>query len=146
MLPAPISAGANADDLEGRANHLEKMFGALRTAASVQPRTGWPKNPRALAGHLRRAQTFLRTLGIDITFSREGRSGTRALENTVSSVSDGGPEPGLEPQPWGPPSPVSNESDQLGSRAALCPVRRQTMLTVLTQKPAFLAPSTRSRS
>ena len=31
------------------------------------------KNPRALAGRLRRAQTFLRTLGIEITFSREGR-------------------------------------------------------------------------
>ena len=57
--------------------------------------TGWPKNPRALAGHLRRAQTFLRALGIDIAFSREGRAGSRvirmrtSLENTVSSVSTG---------------------------------------------------------
>jgi hypothetical protein len=33
------------------------------------------KNPRALAGRLRRAQTFLRMLGIEITFSREGRHG-----------------------------------------------------------------------
>jgi hypothetical protein len=53
----------------------------------------WPKNPRALAGHLRRAQTFLRTLGIDITFSREGGAGSRvirmrtSLENCVSTVS-----------------------------------------------------------
>jgi hypothetical protein len=53
---------------------------------------GWPKNPRALAGHLRRAQTFLRTVGIDITFSREGRNGTRVIrmcaspEHTVSTV------------------------------------------------------------
>jgi len=30
--------------------------------------TGWPKNPRALAGRLRRCQTFLRTVGIDIAF------------------------------------------------------------------------------
>jgi hypothetical protein len=29
--------------------------------------TGWPKNPRALANHLRRAQTFLRALGIEIS-------------------------------------------------------------------------------
>ena len=42
---------------------------------------------------LRRAQTFLRTLGIDITFSREGRPGSRVIrmrtsaENTVSTVS-----------------------------------------------------------
>jgi hypothetical protein len=55
--------------------------------------TGWPKNLRALAGRLRRAQTFLRALGIEVTFSREGRAGSRiirigrTLENTVSTVS-----------------------------------------------------------
>ena len=55
--------------------------------------TSLAKNPRALAGRLRRAQTFLRTLGIEITFSREGRLGTRMIrvststENTVSTVS-----------------------------------------------------------
>jgi hypothetical protein len=52
---------------------------------------GWPKTPRALAGRLRRAQTFLRTLGIEVTFSREGRAGTRirvtSAEHTVSTVS-----------------------------------------------------------
>src|SRR6516165_1363121 len=54
---------------------------------------GWPKTPRAHAGPLRRAQTFLRTLGIEITFSREGRAGTRMIsmttstEHTVSTVS-----------------------------------------------------------
>ncbi len=69
-------------------------------AASV----GWPKNPRALAGRLRRAQTFLRALGIEITFSREGRTGTRLIKmyaaplepsqtaqcRTVSTVSSAG--------------------------------------------------------
>jgi hypothetical protein len=56
--------------------------------------TAWAKkNPRALAGRLRRAQTFLRTLGIEITFTREGRTGTRMIrvstdaEKTVSTVS-----------------------------------------------------------
>jgi hypothetical protein len=57
------------------------------------------KNPRALAGRLRRAQTFLRTLGIEITFSREGRTGTRMInvstrtcaENTISTVRIVGP-------------------------------------------------------
>jgi hypothetical protein len=58
---------------------------------------GWPKSPRALAGRLRRAQTPLRALGIEITFGREGRAGTRIIrlrasrENptrtTVSTVS-----------------------------------------------------------
>jgi hypothetical protein len=60
-------------------------------------RSGWPKSPRALAGRLRRAQPFLRTLGIEIAFGREGRFGTRTiritaidedqLHNTVSIVS-----------------------------------------------------------
>src|SRR5439155_25937357 len=54
---------------------------------------GWPKTPRALAGRLRRAQTFLRALGIDISFSREGQAGNRIIRmrattaNTVSIVS-----------------------------------------------------------
>ena len=59
--------------------------------------SGWPKNPRALAGRLRRVQTLLRTLGIEIVFGREGRLGTRTIRitatgenqshNTVSTVS-----------------------------------------------------------
>jgi len=50
--------------------------GALDTTA------GWPRNPRALAGRLRRCQTFLRTVGIDIAFSREGRTGSRMIRMT----------------------------------------------------------------
>jgi len=41
--------------------------------------SGWAKNPRTLAGRLRRAQTFLRSLGIEVTFSREGRTGSRMI-------------------------------------------------------------------
>jgi hypothetical protein len=67
--------------------------GADRSADSIYKDSGWPKSPRALAGRLRRAQTFLRTLGIEITFSREGRAGSRMIkvttsaEHTVSTVS-----------------------------------------------------------
>jgi hypothetical protein len=43
---------------------------------------GWPKNPRALAGRLRRCQTFLRTVGINIAFTREGRAGSRVIRMT----------------------------------------------------------------
>jgi hypothetical protein len=70
---------------------------------------GWPKTPRALAGRLRRAQTFLRTLGIAVTFSREGRAGTRMISvntliehsvSTVSGVRDQGSRSGpKQPQP-----------------------------------------------
>jgi hypothetical protein len=60
--------GTAADLLRAGADH--SADGIYRDSA------GWPKNPRALAGRLRRAQTFLRALGIDITFSREGQVGT----------------------------------------------------------------------
>jgi hypothetical protein len=65
----------------------------MRMKAPALTSRAWAKHPRALAGRLRRAQTFLRTLGIEITFSREGRTGTRMIhvstsaESTVSTVS-----------------------------------------------------------
>src|SRR4029079_11793878 len=46
-------------------------------------RSGWPKSPRALAGRLRRVQTPLRTLGIEIVFGREGRLGIRTIRITA---------------------------------------------------------------
>jgi hypothetical protein len=41
-------------------------------------RSGWPKSPRALAGRLRRAQSFLRALGIEIVFGTQGRKSRRS--------------------------------------------------------------------
>jgi hypothetical protein len=43
------------------------------------------KNPRVLAGRMRRAQTFLRMLGIEITFWREDRMGTRMIKVSTSA-------------------------------------------------------------
>ena len=42
-------------------------------------RDGWPTDPRTLAGRLRRVQPFLRTLGIEIAFTREGHAGARII-------------------------------------------------------------------
>jgi hypothetical protein len=77
--------GSAADLLRAGADH-----GSDGTSRKT---TGWPKTPRALAGHLRRAQSFLRALGIEVTFSREGQAGNRIIrmrattEHTVSTVS-----------------------------------------------------------
>jgi hypothetical protein len=62
----------------------------------------WPKSPRGLAGRLRRAQTPLRALGIEIAFHREGHDGARTItvrrdqltnvrtsDSTVSTVGTG---------------------------------------------------------
>jgi len=65
----------------GRASDLLRV----RMAAGedvLDGTTGWPKNPRALAGRLRRCQTFLRTVGINIAFTREGRTGSRIIRMT----------------------------------------------------------------
>jgi hypothetical protein len=58
---------------------------------------GWPKNPGALASLLRRAQTFLRVLGIEIAFSREGRPGTRTIR--ISSSVENPPRPSAPSAP-----------------------------------------------
>jgi len=101
---------ANCDSWTGSASDLLRAY-ADRAGDDVSRRSaGWPRNPRALAGKLRRMQTFLRTGGIEIAFSREGRAGTRtihmsaaldnSLGNTVSTVSGG----------WDEASPIRYES------------------------------------
>ena len=76
----------------GSASDLMRLY-AQSARDDVSMGGAWTKNPRALAGRLRRAQTILRSLGIEITFSREGRTGTRMIkvstkaENCVSTVS-----------------------------------------------------------
>jgi len=90
---------ANCDSWTGSASDLLRAY-ADRAGDDVSRRgAGWPRNPRALAGRLRRMQTFLRTFGIEIAFSREGRAGARtihmsaaldnSLGNIVSTVSGG---------------------------------------------------------
>jgi hypothetical protein len=76
MAKQPTWTG-NASDLLRAGADACRDDGALRFP-------GWPKSPRELAGRLRRAQTLLRTLGIEIAFCREGRAGTRIIRMSVS--------------------------------------------------------------
>src|SRR5262249_53215102 len=66
---------ANRSTWTGSASDLLRAGAAL--AGPGLPSGAWPKSPRELAGRLRRAQTFLRVLGIHIAFRPEGRAGTR---------------------------------------------------------------------
>jgi hypothetical protein len=101
------------------------------------------KSSRILAARLRPAQTFLRALGIDITFSREGRAGSiiriRATqENIVSTVSSVCDQPA--PRPAGDVCDDDPRSDLVGRYPIGPPVSQPlTMLTVLTQMPAFVS-------
>jgi hypothetical protein len=58
------------------------LLGALAAVADerVTKAKSWPDSPRALAGRLRRAATFLRKIGIEINFFREGRARTRIIQ------------------------------------------------------------------
>jgi hypothetical protein len=57
------------------------LLGALAQVVGerVAKSKTWPDSPRALAGRLRRAATFLRKIGIEISFGREGRARTRTI-------------------------------------------------------------------
>jgi hypothetical protein len=99
----------------GRASDLLQVgINVGGDAIAAWARSGWPKNPRSLAGRLRRAQTPLRALGIEIVFGREGRLGTRTIRitaigenrthdtvSTVSRVSNHGDRAGLNHPPPG---------------------------------------------
>ncbi|MFL6796104.1 MAG: hypothetical protein ACJ8F3_01685 [Xanthobacteraceae bacterium] len=61
---------------------------------------GWPANARVLSGRLRRAQTCLRALGIEITFARAGHDGSRVIcikgsAKAHAHVPDAQPRPAL---------------------------------------------------
>jgi hypothetical protein len=64
-----------------------ELLGALAEMAGerVAKAKTWPDSPRALAGRLRRAATFLRKIGVDISFEREGRARTRTIRITTAS-------------------------------------------------------------
>ena len=58
------------------------LLGALAEMAGERAAKSksWPENPRALGGRLRRGAPFLRKIGIEISFGREGRARTRTIQ------------------------------------------------------------------
>jgi hypothetical protein len=62
---------ANRTTWTGSASDLLRMGADLADHSILRGGPGWPKNPRALAGRLRRARTFFRTLGIEMTFAEQ---------------------------------------------------------------------------
>ncbi len=71
------------------------LLGALseEVGETVRRAKTWPATARALSGRLRRAASFLRKVGIDIVFAKEGRARTRTIriscvpENTAMEPS-----------------------------------------------------------
>src|SRR5262249_59011027 len=110
---------ANRNTWTGSASDLLRAGTALADPGLPSGTAAWPKSPRELAGRLRRAQPFLRGLGIHIAFGREGRTGTRVIrirtrpENTVSTVSivrDNHHDPRSSQPPSGPVGEARDDS------------------------------------
>ncbi|OPH82908.1 hypothetical protein [Nitrobacter vulgaris] len=77
------------------------LLGALAEMAGerVAKSKTWPDSPRALAGRLRRAATFLRKVGIDIGFEREGRARTRMIRIMTATPESRGAQPSAPSAP-----------------------------------------------
>ncbi len=75
------------------------LLGALAEVVGerVAKSKTWPDGPRALAGRLRRASTFLRKIGIEIVFGREGRARTRTINIMTIQPSAAPEKPGAQP-------------------------------------------------
>jgi hypothetical protein len=67
------------------------LLGALSEEVGETARRAktWPATARALSGRLRRTATFLRKVGIDISFEREGRARTRTIHITAAPENAG---------------------------------------------------------
>jgi hypothetical protein len=70
---------ASRDQWAGTASDFLQAADKLQRQEALIRRPDWPRTLRALAGRLRRAQTSLRALGIDVAFHREGRDGNRMI-------------------------------------------------------------------
>ena len=103
----PIAAAVRAliaarTEWTGTASELLDALAEMAGERVAKAKT-WPDSPRALAGRLRRAATFLRKIGIDIGFEREGRARTRTIRITTTgkpaSPESRGVQPSASPAP-----------------------------------------------
>ncbi len=80
----------------GNASDLLGALGEVVGERAAKSKT-WPDSPRALSGRLRRAAPFLRKLGFDIEFTREGRERTRTINITTTPSLSAPENAGVQP-------------------------------------------------
>ena len=115
----PVAAAVRAVMLErtewtGTASDL---LGALAEVAGerIAKSKTWPNSPRALSGRLRRAATFLRKIGIEIDYTKEGRARTRIIHITTTGMSSDPEYSGTEPSvPSASSANISNDNGNNG--------------------------------
>jgi hypothetical protein len=77
---------------------------AAAVRAGVAKSRTWPDSPRALAGRLRRAASFLRKIGIEVGFGREGRARTRIIHIATTRIPPAPETGGARSSASSPPS------------------------------------------
>ena len=87
---------AERSEWAGTASGLLSALNNVTEEAVCRAKT-WPATPRALSGRLRRAATFLRQLGVQVEFDREGRGRTRMIR--ITHAENGGAEPSAPSAP-----------------------------------------------
>jgi len=100
------------------------LLGALAEVArdrAVKSKN-WPVNPRALAGRLRRAATFLRKIGIEVSFGRQGRARTRTINITTTPSLSAPENDGAQPSAPSASS-ASTPKPSLANGFAAAPLR-----------------------
>jgi len=122
----PIAAAvrivmATRTDWTGTASDL---LGALSQVVGerVAKSKTWPDGPRALGGRLRRAATFLRKIGIEISFGREGRARTRTILIATTANYTTPERAGPRPSASSAPS-ASAQNSNLVNGFAVSPLR-----------------------
>jgi hypothetical protein len=99
------------------------LLGALAEVVGerVAKSKTWPDSPRAVASRLRRAATFLRKIGIEIGFGREGRARTRTISITTTQFSATPEKPGTQPSAPSASSAPTSKSNAANGFAAQSP-------------------------
>jgi hypothetical protein len=108
----------------GTASDLQGALAEAVGERAAKSKT-WPDSPRALAGRLRRAATFLRKIGIEIGFGREGRARTRTIHITATP-------PSCAPENWARPSTPSASSASMPKPSPANGFAVQSMRTVVS--------------
>lgn len=117
----PIAAAirtlvAERTEWTGTASELLVVLGEITGERMAKAKT-WPDSPRALAGRLRRAATFLRKIGIEIGFEREGRARTRIIRVTAATAGSLPEWRGMQPSASSAPSAPGQKSSSINGFA-----------------------------
>ena len=103
----------------GNASDLLGAFAEVVGQRTANSKT-WPDSARALAGRLRRVAPFLRKIGIEVGFEREGRSRTRTINITTTPSFVTPENVGTQPSTRSAPSvsvPKSNPTNGFPARS-----------------------------